>query len=139
MVRLGWRSRAGHLVQLKALRLGLAGAIAAALALTSLPSLTGDSSVDGGGAGTALASISGRILFGHSGDVWVAESGGLYPLTQGGRYWGQPDWAPDGSQLALVGWGQNATDLFVLGADGTGLRQLTRSQQGRRLSENDWG
>ena len=136
-IRLAWQSRVGQLVRLKVLRLGLAGAIAAALALTSLPSLTGDSAVDGGGAGTALASISGRILFGHSGDVWVAESGGLYPLTQGGRYWGQPDWSPDGSEVVLVGWGQNATDLFVLNADGSGLRQLTRSQ-GRRLADNDW-
>src|SRR5213593_1631829 len=118
-IRLAWQSRVGQLVRLKVLRLGLAGAIAAALALTSLPSLTGDSAVDGGGAGTALASISGRILFGHSGDVWVAESGGLYPLTQGGRYWGQPDWSPDGSEVVLVGWGQNATDLFVLNADGS--------------------
>jgi len=122
----------------KLLRLALAAMVAVALALTSLPNLATDSSGDGGGAGTALASISGRLLFGHAGDVWVAEAGGLSQLTQGGRYWGQPDWAPDGSQLALVGWGQNLTDIFVMNDDGSGLHQLTRSAQGRRLSDNDW-
>jgi TolB protein len=117
--------------------LAVAVAIAIVLGLSSLPSVWRDSAVDDRAAGRALASISGRILFGHSGDVWVAEAGGLYPLTQGGRYWGQPDWSPDGSHVVLVGWGQNATDLFVLDADGSGLRQLTRSQQ-RRLADSDW-
>ncbi len=121
----------------KLVRLGLASAIAFFFSLSSLPSVLRDSAVDDGAAGRALASISGRILFGHSGDVWVAEAGGLYPLTQGGRYWGQPDWSPDGGHVALIGWGQNATDLFILDADGSGLRQLTRSQQ-RRLADNDW-
>jgi Tol biopolymer transport system component len=115
----------------------MAAAIAIVLALSSLPSVLRDSATDTGAAGRALASISGRILFGHSGDVWVAEAGGLHPLTQGGRYWGQPDWSPDGSHVVLVGWAQNATDLFVLDADGSGLRQLTRSQQ-RRLADSDW-
>jgi TolB protein len=121
----------------KIVRLGLGGAIAFVLALTSLPVPRGDSPAEDGAAGRALASISGRILFGHAGDVWIAEAGGLYPLTQGGRYWGQPDWSPDGAHVVLVGWGQNATDLFVIASDGSDLRQLTRSQQ-RRLADNDW-
>ena len=119
------------------LRFGLASILAILLAITSLPSLLRDNTVEGGGTGTALASISGRILFGHGGEIWVAEGGALQPVTQGGRYWGHPDWSPDGSELVLVGWSQNATDLFVLGADGSNLRQLTRSQQ-RRLPDNDW-
>jgi TolB protein len=79
----------------------------------------------------------GRILFGHAGDIWVAEGGRVAPLTQGGRYWGQADWSPDGSRVALIGWGQNATDLFVMDADGQAIRQLTRGPQ-RRLSDNNW-
>ncbi len=78
----------------------------------------------------------GRIMFGHAGDIWIAENSRLYPLTQGGRYWGQPDWSPDGTRVALIGWGQNASELFVLEASGE-LVQLTRSQQ-RRLADNDW-
>jgi Tol biopolymer transport system component len=120
----------------KPIRLALAAAFAVVLALVA-PSFFRDGAVDDRVDGRALASISGRILFGHAGDVWVAEAGGLYPLTQGGRYWGQPDWGPDGTQVVLVGWSQNASDLFVVGDDGSGLRQITRSQQ-RRLVDNDW-
>jgi TolB protein len=79
----------------------------------------------------------GRILFGHAGDIWTAESGSLAPLTQGGRYWGQADWSPDGSRVALIGWGQNATDLFVLDPSAGEWRQLTRGQQ-RRLADSEW-
>ena len=118
-----------------AVRLAIAAAVAAVLAF-SLPALLHRGG-DDGAPGRALATISGRILFGHSGDIWVAEAGGTYPLTQGGRYWGQPDWSPDGAHVVLVGWGQSATELFVLDADGSGLRQLTRSQA-RRLGDNDW-
>ena len=78
----------------------------------------------------------GRILFGHAGDIWIAESGRISQLTQGGRYWGEPDWSPDGNRVALIGWGQNATDLFVLEPGGD-LRQLTRGQA-RRLLDNEW-
>lgn len=87
--------------------------------------------------GLAHASASGRILFGHAGDVWVAEGGDLRALTQGGRYWGQPDWSPDGGRLALVGWGQSAADIFVMGEDGSGLRQLT-TNQARRPQDSRW-
>jgi Tol biopolymer transport system component len=120
----------------KPMRLGAAGILAFVVALAA-PSLFSGSSTEDVSDGRALASISGRILFGHAGDVWIAEAGGLYPLTQGGRYWGQPDWGPDASQVVLVGWSQNASDLFVVADDGSELRQLTRSQQ-RRLVDNDW-
>lgn len=88
-------------------------------------------------AGLAHASVPGRILFGHAGDIWVAEGGGLRAVTQGGRYWGQPDWSPDGGRIALVGWGQSATDIFVLNEDGSGLRQLT-TNQARRPQDSRW-
>ncbi len=78
----------------------------------------------------------GRIIFGHKGDIWIAENGRLSQITEGGRYWGEPDWSPDGTRIALIGWGQNATELFVLEPGGE-LQQLTRSQQ-RRLADNDW-
>ena len=87
-----------------AVRLAIAAAVAAVLAF-SLPALLHRGG-DDGAPGRALATISGRILFGHSGDIWVAEAGGTYPLTQGGRYWGQPDWSPDGAPVVLVGWGR---------------------------------
>jgi len=110
---------------------------AAVLCLVGAPAER-EATTDGGEArGLALASLSGRILFGHDGDVWVAQDGGTYPLTPGGRYWGQPDTSPDGGQVALVGWGANSSDVFVMDADGSDLRQVTRSQQ-RVLGNNDW-
>lgn len=83
------------------------------------------------------AAATGRILFGHLGDVWLAENGGLHQVTQGGRYWGQPDWAPDGSRLAAVGWNQSSTDIFVFEPDGSDARQLTRNRQ-QRQRDSDW-
>jgi TolB protein len=89
------------------------------------------------GRGLALASAPGRIYFGHEGDIWVAEAGSISQLTQGGRYWGQPDASPDGTEVALVGWNSSSSDVFVMNVDGSDLRQLTRSQQ-RLLRNNDW-
>jgi len=83
------------------------------------------------------AAVSGKILFGHAGDIWVAENGNIRPLTQGGRYWGQPDWAPSGSQVALVGWGSNVTDLFLLDTETGDMHQVTQSQR-RTLQDSDW-
>lgn len=86
---------------------------------------------------SAHAAVTGRILFGHLGDVWLAENGGLQQLTQGGRYWGQPDWAPDGGRLAAVGWNQSSTDIYVFAPDGSDGRQLTRNRQ-QRQQDSDW-
>src|SRR4051794_181732 len=77
--------------------------------------------------GTAHAAIPGRIAFGHLGDVWIAEGGNVHQVTPGGRYWGQPEWSPDGVKLALVGWGNSVTDLFLMNPDGSDLRQITQS------------
>jgi TolB protein len=112
--------------------LGALGLVLSAAWLTTAPQVTGVRD-----AAAALQPPAGRIIFGHAGDVWVAEGGSLTPLTQGGRYWGQADWSPDGSRVALIGWGQNATDLFVLDPIAEQWRQLTRGQQ-RRLADNDW-
>src|SRR3954447_11594885 len=90
------------------------------------------------GAGSAaVAAVEGRLLFGHAGDIWIAEGGSLQAVTQGGRRWGQPDWSPDQSSIAMIGWGPGATDIFVLPTDGSDLRQLTRSQK-PLLRDNDW-
>jgi TolB protein len=85
----------------------------------------------------AIAAIPGRIAFGHKGDIWMSEDGSTSPVTQGGRYWGHPDWAPDGSAMAIVGWGPNSSDIFVLSGDRSELRQLTRGQSSR-LQANEW-
>jgi Tol biopolymer transport system component/serine/threonine protein kinase len=53
----------------------------------------------------------------------TVEGGGV-PVVRGSRLLIWPDVSPDGSRLALHSWG-NQEDIFVSGADGSGLRQLT--------------
>jgi TolB protein len=44
------------------------------------------------------------------------------------RYW-DPEWAPNGKQIAFVDRGDVAGDLYVMNADGTRVRRLTNSTQ----------
>jgi serine/threonine protein kinase/Tol biopolymer transport system component len=46
-------------------------------------------------------------------------------LLGGPHHWSGMALSPDGTRLALVRWAANQQDLFVVGADGTGLRRLT--------------
>jgi Tol biopolymer transport system component len=39
-----------------------------------------------------------------------------------------PSWSPDGSQLVFTGYDGGLTDLFIVNADGTGLRRLTNDR-----------
>lgn len=87
--------------------------------------------------GVAQASASGRILFGHAGDIWIAAGGGISPLTQGGKSWLQPDWSPDGAWLTTAAYGDNSSDIFVMSADGTEIKQLTQSRK-RLVRDSDW-
>jgi len=70
-----------------------------------------------GAPATANAAFSGRILFGHNGDLWSVSNTGLAQVTKGGRYWGQGDWNSEGSELVLVGWGSSTSDIFRLPED----------------------
>lgn len=86
----------------------------------------------------ARAPVAGRIALGHDGEIWVVDGAGSRQLTQGVRYWGQPDWSPDGSRLAVVGWAESVSDVYVLDADGSNQRQVTQNRRGRRIQDNDW-
>jgi TolB protein len=44
----------------------------------------------------------------------------------------QPSWSPDGQKIAF----QKQTDIYVMNADGSGQRKLTRG--GRRDSQPVW-
>jgi TolB protein len=83
------------------------------------------------------APVSGHIAVGHSGEIWVVDGSGNRPVAQGVRYWGQPDWSPDGSRLAVVGWTESFTDLFLWNAEGGNLRQITQNRRGR-VQDSDW-
>ncbi len=43
----------------------------------------------------------------------------------GGEYTGLPTWSPDGKHLALYSRVKDRSQIFLIGADGTGLRQVT--------------
>jgi len=51
--------------------------------------------------------------------------GEAVPVTTGSRQWSSPDPSPDGSRVVFYSRVQPEGDLYVVGSDGTGLRQLT--------------
>jgi TolB protein len=61
-------------------------------------------------------------------DLWLMKEDGsdAQQLTSEPGTEERPDWSPDGKRIAFAGTGTNDTyDLYVINADGTGLRQLT--------------
>lgn len=45
---------------------------------------------------------------------------------------GHPSWSPDGTQIVFVRWQGSRTHLWLINADGTGLRQLTGGVESQR-------
>lgn len=68
--------------------------------------------------------------------TWVMDADGsrLRPLVpRGGFGWGfqaHAEWSPDGSQIAMIGGSALNTQIFVLAADGTNPRRVTRAADG---------
>jgi len=116
--------------------LGLVGIVALLLTSVYVPQPSALASEPA--ALTWKAPVSGRIALGHDGEIWVVDGAGSRQLTQGVRYWGQPDWAPDGSRLAMVGWAESASDIYLVEADGSSQRQVTQNRRGRRGQDSDW-
>jgi TolB protein len=78
----------------------------------------------------------GRIAYVRDGNLWIWQSGEVRQLTEGGT-WRQPSFSPDGSEIAYVYREQNFADIFVMAADGSSSRRLTRGQA-PLVSNNDW-
>jgi TolB protein len=84
----------------------------------------------------------GRLVFDEHGDISVinADGTGRRKLTGGPEYDTDPDWSPDGTRIAFArapagpqgsfataaNAHESGVHLFVMKADGSGLRQLTR-------------
>jgi TolB protein len=49
-----------------------------------------------------------------------------------------PSWSPDGKRVAFNSDRDGTFNLFVIGADGTGLRQLTREKRGVEAGMQSW-
>src|SRR5690242_460307 len=71
--------------------------------------------------------VGGRLLFVKEGNLWTWSAGRARQFTSGDS-WRQPQWSPDGSEIAYVYRGSNFSDIFVMNADGSNNRRLTRSQ-----------
>jgi hypothetical protein len=80
----------------------------------------------------ALAALRGRIAFSRRGDIWSADASGsrLRRLTSRRGPEFDPSWSPDGSRIVYRDSrrGINVNDdIYVMNADGSHRRNLTRS------------
>jgi TolB protein len=78
----------------------------------------------------------GRILYVRDGNLWLWQAGASRQFSDGGT-WFQPSFSPDGKEIAYVYWTYNFSDLFVMAADGSSARRLTRGQSSS-LPDNSW-
>jgi Tol biopolymer transport system component len=61
-------------------------------------------------------------------DVWAMDAEGAGPvnLTNDPANDGEPAWSPDGTRIAFISDRGGITQIFVMEADGTGVRQVSR-------------
>lgn len=125
------------------------------LAVDSVPQAGGRSSreVTGGG-GSDVSRDGRRIVYtrleGRTGNLFIADRDGRNPRRLTGAGGGSPRFSPDGRRIVFSRYyptrtlSEEQADLFTIGADGTGLRRVTRradvsddtasfSPDGRRL------
>jgi Tol biopolymer transport system component len=80
------------------------------------------------GTRSAVTSLSGRIVFDNSDDVWSinADGTGLTRLTR--SPWPEFDatWSPDGTRIAFRSEPDGDQEIWLMNADGSGQRRLTR-------------
>ena len=99
--------------------------------LTSGPSVQGRPAWSPDGTKIAFSAPSGRELSDANDIYTVAPAGGevtrVVSATRSNDRFTQPAWSPDGAKLALTltSLAANDTDVYVVNADGTGLKDLT--------------
>ena len=81
----------------------------------------------GGGGAIDLTSLSGRIVFDNSQDIWSinANGTGLRRLTRSPWPEFDPSWSPDGRFIAYRSEPHEYPELWVMNADGSGQHRLT--------------
>jgi TolB protein len=81
----------------------------------------------------------GRIAYVAGGQVWEWSDGATRPLTRPGVRYEGAAWSPDGQRLAVSEVGDNHSDVWLLDAAGTRLRQLTRHWSLASVQDSAWG
>ena len=63
--------------------------------------------------------------------LWIIDANGndLRRVTPVGTFAVDPSWSPDGAELAFTGGHPAKRHVFAIGADGTGMRALTRGKR----------
>ncbi len=87
------------------------------------------------GLSTARTGHATLIAYAHAGDIYVVDEGGGTPtnLTNGVGTNTEPDWSPDGTQIAFVSDRAGALgggDIHVMDADGANAMNVTQSALG---------
>jgi len=59
--------------------------------------------------------------------IWIVDADGTDErrLTPASARSEAPDWSPDGDRIVFHQWNSSSIDIYVMNADGSGLRQLT--------------
>ncbi len=80
-----------------------------------------------------------RIAFDMLGDIYVMPIAGGTPtrVAAGLAYDQQPRWSPDGSRLAFVSDRGGGDNIWIMNADGSGAKQLTK-EDFRLLNQPSW-
>lgn len=84
----------------------------------------------------AAETPAGRILFVRDGNLWLWNAGNSRQFSEG-HTWHQPAFSPGGKEIAYVYWADNFSDIFVIAADGSSTRRLTKGQSSS-LPDNIW-
>jgi dipeptidyl aminopeptidase/acylaminoacyl peptidase len=78
-------------------------------------------------------------------EIWMVntDGSGLHRLLSSGRRWGDPHFSPDGSKILVQVYDERAnqgrnSNEYVMNADGTNLRPLTREPWGGFAFSGDW-
>jgi tricorn protease len=77
-----------------------------------------------------------QIVFSWRGDLWRvgSEGGHAERLTSHAAIETRSSWSPDGSGIAFVSDRDGYDNIFVMEADGSGIRQVTHTDQGFQLT-----
>jgi Tol biopolymer transport system component len=82
------------------------------------------------GAAALPEARNGLLAFASAGDIWVVDPDGenLEPITQGPARDVYPTWSPEGTRIVFSSNRGRSRDLWIMEADGGGLRRLTRNR-----------